>query len=255
MAGRFRDRERPCGKASHRSAGLVPGALGLWRSLVAHLTGGQGVAGSNPVSPTEKQPLTCGNAGQGLVSFLSQIGLWHVYGPKTLALRLAGRDAASTAKSVHWSCREETRRVSRPMRSPGGAGERLKDVRHVRGGSVLLDVESLVIASEEWPRSAGGGVRVDQAVDQRRDRLAESVRGHPVEPGVCADCAPPPLDVADLVPGAVPGGEDRVVVVRRLFDAPAHRGRRQRTAAARWCAWTSRTSAWAFGRCPSRSRS
>src|SRR5690606_14835251 len=28
------------------------GADGLWRSLVAHLTGGQGVAGSNPVSPT-----------------------------------------------------------------------------------------------------------------------------------------------------------------------------------------------------------
>ena len=27
---------------------------GLWRSLVAHLTGGQVVAGSNPVSPTEK---------------------------------------------------------------------------------------------------------------------------------------------------------------------------------------------------------
>ena len=27
-------------------------AFGLWRSLVAHLTGGQGVAGSNPVSPT-----------------------------------------------------------------------------------------------------------------------------------------------------------------------------------------------------------
>ena len=25
---------------------------GLWRSLVAHLTGGQGVAGSNPVNPT-----------------------------------------------------------------------------------------------------------------------------------------------------------------------------------------------------------
>lgn len=25
---------------------------GLWRSLVAHLTGGEGVAGSNPVSPT-----------------------------------------------------------------------------------------------------------------------------------------------------------------------------------------------------------
>ena len=26
--------------------------LGMWRSLVAHLTGGQGVAGSNPVIPT-----------------------------------------------------------------------------------------------------------------------------------------------------------------------------------------------------------
>src|SRR6187401_2752017 len=28
--------------------------IGMWRSLVAHLTGGQGVAGSNPVIPTEK---------------------------------------------------------------------------------------------------------------------------------------------------------------------------------------------------------
>ena len=27
---------------------------GLWRSLVAHLTGGQGVVGSNPASPTCK---------------------------------------------------------------------------------------------------------------------------------------------------------------------------------------------------------
>ena len=26
--------------------------IGMWRSLVAHLTGGQGVAGSNPVIPT-----------------------------------------------------------------------------------------------------------------------------------------------------------------------------------------------------------
>ena len=30
---------------------LLP-AIGAWRSLVAHLTGGQGVAGSNPVAPT-----------------------------------------------------------------------------------------------------------------------------------------------------------------------------------------------------------
>ena len=44
--------------------GSIWAAFGLWRSLVAHLTGGQGVAGSNPVSPTEKPPLTSENAGQ-----------------------------------------------------------------------------------------------------------------------------------------------------------------------------------------------
>ena len=32
------------------------GGDGLWRSLVAHLTGGQVVAGSNPVSPTSETP-------------------------------------------------------------------------------------------------------------------------------------------------------------------------------------------------------
>ena len=32
---------------------VVIGGTGLWRSLVAHLTGGQVVAGSNPVSPTQ----------------------------------------------------------------------------------------------------------------------------------------------------------------------------------------------------------
>ena len=34
--------------------GRRAGAFGTWRSLVAHLTGGQGVAGSNPVVPTGK---------------------------------------------------------------------------------------------------------------------------------------------------------------------------------------------------------
>jgi hypothetical protein len=40
----------PCKVSPRRRE--APG--GLWRSLVAHLTGGQGVAGSNPVSPTVK---------------------------------------------------------------------------------------------------------------------------------------------------------------------------------------------------------
>ena len=46
-----------CGRVpvpARRSATSV--GFGLWRSLVAHLTGGQGVAGSNPVSPTVRGP-------------------------------------------------------------------------------------------------------------------------------------------------------------------------------------------------------
>ena len=35
----------------------VGSPVGLWRSLVAHLTGGQGVAGSNPVTPTGSEAL------------------------------------------------------------------------------------------------------------------------------------------------------------------------------------------------------
>ena len=35
------------------ASGWMPRVDGLWRSLVAHLTGGQGVVGSNPASPTK----------------------------------------------------------------------------------------------------------------------------------------------------------------------------------------------------------
>ena len=55
-------------------------------------------------------------------------------------------------------------------------------------------------------KDAGRGVRVDQAIDQGRDGLAESVRRHPVEAGVCSNRAPAPLDIADLMPGAVGAG-------------------------------------------------
>ncbi|MDQ1482151.1 MAG: hypothetical protein QOF35_227, partial [Actinomycetota bacterium] len=46
-----------CAKVSfaspeHCLAALPSERSGMWRSLVAHLTGGQGVAGSNPVIPT-----------------------------------------------------------------------------------------------------------------------------------------------------------------------------------------------------------
>ena len=39
----------------HKVPGSNPGGrtfIGIWRSLVAHLTGGQGAAGSNPAIPT-----------------------------------------------------------------------------------------------------------------------------------------------------------------------------------------------------------
>ena len=46
------------GTSLHQIGGLAvrlspaPGLTGAWRSLVAHLTGGQGVGGSNPLAPT-----------------------------------------------------------------------------------------------------------------------------------------------------------------------------------------------------------
>ena len=56
----------PGSLSAHRGFGAAGGRAlrfdgsarsnGLWRSLVAHLTGGQGVAGSNPVSPTGVWP-------------------------------------------------------------------------------------------------------------------------------------------------------------------------------------------------------
>ena len=49
----------------------------MWRSLVAHLTGGQGVAGSNPVIPTVKEqvrgPHRFGGAGLCATSAWSDV--------------------------------------------------------------------------------------------------------------------------------------------------------------------------------------
>ncbi len=44
------------GSAPLGCVGAREGVAGTWRSLVAHLTGGQGVAGSNPVVPTNTGP-------------------------------------------------------------------------------------------------------------------------------------------------------------------------------------------------------
>lgn len=47
---------------------------GLWRSLVAHLTGGQVVAGSNPVSPTPKNPFRPASEGVFCHSTIRSLG-------------------------------------------------------------------------------------------------------------------------------------------------------------------------------------
>ena len=46
-----REREQPLSRSGANLREWLA-RNGVWRSLVAHLTGGQGVAGSNPVIPT-----------------------------------------------------------------------------------------------------------------------------------------------------------------------------------------------------------
>ena len=58
--------------------GPVCRVAGMWRSLVAHLTGGQGVAGSNPVIPT----LHVGQVSSRVIADLAFSYLWpNLHGP------------------------------------------------------------------------------------------------------------------------------------------------------------------------------
>jgi hypothetical protein len=36
---------------------IILASVGVWRSLVAHFAGGEGVVGSNPITPTNTSPL------------------------------------------------------------------------------------------------------------------------------------------------------------------------------------------------------
>src|SRR5699024_4635899 len=104
-----------CGRRSNETSGDLPiwrftagavifrigdgdGTGGLWRSLVAHCTGGAGVAGSNPVSPTVERPggvrpgvfVSCGDC--GVKGFRSMRSIGHRIGPRGSSrwLELAG---------------------------------------------------------------------------------------------------------------------------------------------------------------------
>src|SRR6478609_377062 len=67
-----------------------PWVAGMWRSLVAHLTGGQGVAGSNPVIPTHRPSPVF--AGEGLFAFITRIAASSV--GRASAGAFAASDAA-----------------------------------------------------------------------------------------------------------------------------------------------------------------
>jgi hypothetical protein len=69
---------------------------GLWRSLVAHLTGGQGVVGSNPASPTIKYQV-------------SDVSV-------DLGLHLDGRGSLAGSQRLPWT--PSDRRVHRWLETP-----------------------------------------------------------------------------------------------------------------------------------------
>ena len=78
----------------------------MWRSLVAHLTGGQGVAGSNPVHPTSK------TAGHGLTArgLFSLVAMFSVLGG-------CFGGTGGPGKSVHFDTRGRGYRAIRgPLR-------------------------------------------------------------------------------------------------------------------------------------------
>ena len=62
-------------------AGLSPAVsrIGMWRSLVAHLTGGQGVAGSNPVIPTNNLKGKCSACNPAVCGHRHNIGTLQAY--------------------------------------------------------------------------------------------------------------------------------------------------------------------------------
>jgi hypothetical protein len=105
-------------------AGAREGVAGTWRSLVAHLTGGQGVAGSNPVVPTAVgSPLVlviipgqraflilCG----GLVVDLGCWGMGTICGPSVDTARFSrGYDHKSRRDCTSWQTTRRRPRICR----------------------------------------------------------------------------------------------------------------------------------------------
>lgn len=130
------------------SSSALTGVDGLWRSLVAHLTGGQVVAGSNPVSPTvNAQVRVSVSPGllhvRGSISVVPPLVPPPVLSPTVRRSRLQHMTATSSDLVVGSLC---------GCIAPRGAGykERFKYSRGNLGregnADALIDVRSVVAA-------------------------------------------------------------------------------------------------------------
>ena len=163
--------------------------VGAWRSLVAHLPGGQGVAGSNPVAPT--------------IPRSSSAALTRCEKPKATAMVLEGGKMRHSSESASRSRfgivrnRVATNRVRtlellhglRKHRSPRARAFRarnLTELRHQFGEDLiqcLVDIERRAwreqrrqVTAKQWMGSFGGEVRRHRSL---RDRCAAF--GHAVD--------------------------------------------------------------------------
>jgi hypothetical protein len=156
--------------------------------LVAHLTGGQGVAGSNPVSPTNRTGSDLRKRWVGASSsFAPEGAIPHLFRKYSRALTTTQSPSGRANSSRTWAT------------SAAMAG--------------LEMWNSPVIAWEEWPSWLEAVSASTRSEIRGRHRLAERVGRDSVESSVLADLPPAALDVVDLPPRAVACGEYRVVRV------------------------------------------
>ena len=148
---------------------LRPGLVGAWRSLVAHLHGGQGVAGSNPVAPTSS----------------------IFYGPPLLSRDTVSSLAGTTCfrgellpGGIRYLGTMTLRHVRRVSFMPGiSAPGRGRD-RGVRRVRILLSNDDGVLARglgrpARSPRRRGGGLRGRSRTGAERGQSVPHARPPP----------------------------------------------------------------------------
>jgi hypothetical protein len=117
----------------------------MWRSLVAHLTGGQGVAGSNPVIPTNFLPVRLhrGSSRQSAGTSEQLPNPLHSF-PKSRVLqwRLSGRSTVICLQRTN-KTNGETHSGDRWSFAPLAEWDRVFAVLSASGGHLFVDGEEL----------------------------------------------------------------------------------------------------------------